>query len=737
MWPPRGSADSLGVFWRNATMVAALRSPTLWNALALGVAYYLGARVGSVFTPHPSPISPLWPPNAIVLGALVLTRPRTWPWLLAAVLPVHLALQLPSGTPWPMTACWFVSNSAEALIGAAVLRRLAPHPVRFDTFRRVVLFVLFGAILPAFLTSFLDVGFVRWNRWGAGAFWDLWRVRFLSDALAILTLVPAMVTWAHDGLTPLITAVRARALESTLLAAAVLMIGTVVLIGPASTVFTAPDALCLLLPVLLWSAIRFGPGGASTTLLAFTTLAICGMLDGEGPFVGGSISESVLSLQLFLILTYVPVLALSALVSERAGAEAEARRSEQVTARVNAALRASEERFAKAFWASPNAILIARQADGCIVEINERWQSQFGYSRAETVGRTIEEVGFFAESSDVDRFHALMASAGHVRELELDIRSRRGELLRAVVAAERVDLDEDASLIVQVRDITERRRAAHEVATLRQQLVHLGRVAVLGELSGALAHELNQPLTAIMANARAAQRMLRQETEPPTLDIAEMRAILDDIVADDRRAGSVIHRMRTLIRKGNAEPRDVIANDVVTEVLELAHSDLILREVSVATRLAPSLPPVPADRIQLQQVVLNLIVNACDAMGDNPPAERSLTISTRDEDCAVRLSVSDRGAGITSGSLEDVFEPFMTTKPHGLGLGLSICRSIVEAHGGRMWAVNNLGRGATFHVLLPRTRAAVPVTPAVVTRSTAAATNGGYRGFASARGDDR
>jgi len=126
-------------------------------------------------------------------------------------------------------------------------------------------------------------------------------------------------------------------------------------------------------------------------------------------------------------------------------------------------------------------------------------------------------------------------------------------------------------------------------------------------------------------------------------------------------------------------------------------------------------------------------------MADNPPSERSLTISTRDEDCAVRLSVSDRGTGITAGSLEAVFEPFMTTKPHGLGLGLSICRSIVDAHGGRMWAVNNLGRGATFHVLLPRTRATLPVTAAVVTRSTAAtvpATNGGYRGLVPARGDD-
>jgi C4-dicarboxylate-specific signal transduction histidine kinase len=285
-----------------------------------------------------------------------------------------------------------------------------------------------------------------------------------------------------------------------------------------------------------------------------------------------------------------------------------------------------------------------------------------------------------------------------VRELEIDMRNRSGEPLRAVLSAETIDVGGEPCLITLIRDITERRRAEHEIVAQRRQLAHLGRVAVVGEMSGALAHELNQPLTAILANARAAQRMLLRDR----VDGPELRAILDDIVADDLRAGAVIHRVRALIRKGDTGPQQVIANEIVSEVLELTHSDLIQREVRVTTRLSASLPTVPGDRVQLQQVVLNLIVNGCDAMADNPPSERMLVISTSDEGNAVRVSISDRGTGIAGDSVDAVFEPFVTSKEHGLGLGLAICRSIVNAHGGRMWAVNNPDRGATFHLLLPQ-----------------------------------
>jgi C4-dicarboxylate-specific signal transduction histidine kinase len=228
-------------------------------------------------------------------------------------------------------------------------------------------------------------------------------------------------------------------------------------------------------------------------------------------------------------------------------------------------------------------------------------------------------------------------------------------------------------------------------------------VALLGELSGAMAHELNQPLAAILANARAAQRMLAHDD----FDRVEVRAILDDIVSDDRRAGAVIQRVRALIRKDETRMHGVMPNDLVADVLDLAHSDLIQRSVTVVTRLSPTVPEVQGDRVQLQQVLLNLIVNACDAMADNPLDHRPLFVTTKAvAPDAIRISIADGGTGITVQPIDEVFQPFVTSKRHGLGLGLAICRSIVDAHGGRMWAVNNPGTGATFHVLLP----VVPVT---------------------------
>jgi PAS domain S-box-containing protein len=372
---------------------------------------------------------------------------------------------------------------------------------------------------------------------------------------------------------------------------------------------------------------------------------------------------------------------------------------EEVVGRVRTeqALRASEERFAKAFRASPDAISIARRPEARLLEVNERWEALFGYSRMEAIGRTLDDLQIFADAADRERFTSLMDMQGFVREMEFDFRDKDGTPLKGVLVAETVDVGGEQCLITMIRDITERRRAEQEVTMQRRQLAHLSRVALVGELSGALAHELNQPLAAILANARAARRML----DPGRFDAAELRSILDDIVADDRRAADVIRRVRALIRRDEAELQPVMLNELVGDVLDLAHSDLIERMVTVTTDLAKELPEIQADKVQLQQVVLNLIVNACDAMSSNPPADRRLSITTSNEGEVVHLMVSDFGTGITSEAVDSVFEPFVTSKENGLGLGLTICRSIVDSHGGRLWASNNDGPGATFHMVLP------------------------------------
>ena len=220
----------------------------------------------------------------------------------------------------------------------------------------------------------------------------------------------------------------------------------------------------------------------------------------------------------------------------------------------------------------------------------------------------------------------------------------------------------------------------------------------MGELSAALAHEMKQPLTAILANASAGQRLLKANGAAT----AELRAILEDIVADDRRAGEVIDHLRDLVKKDGAKPQVLSANAVVSEVLALVRTDLQHRGVVVSTQLCEPAPVVFGDRVQLQQVVLNLVINACDAMIHTPPGERLLVVSTAAHGDA-RIEIRDRGSGIAPDALTRIFEPFVTTKHDGLGLGLAICRSIVTAHGGHISAANNPERGATFVVSLPLT----------------------------------
>jgi C4-dicarboxylate-specific signal transduction histidine kinase len=248
------------------------------------------------------------------------------------------------------------------------------------------------------------------------------------------------------------------------------------------------------------------------------------------------------------------------------------------------------------------------------------------------------------------------------------------------------------------RDVTELKHAEREARIQRERITHLTRVAILGEFSGALAHELNQPLTAMMSDAQAAQILLAQN-EP---DISELAEIMDDIVANNRRARDVIAGLRKLLRGRTPEPTMIDVNDLVRSVLTLIRSVMIDRNIVVSTDLAGDLPAIRGDEVQLQQVLLNLIMNACDAIGANDASNRHVWLVTeRDSDRCIRLAVRDNGPGIDEAIHERLFEPYFTTKEEGLGLGLSICRSIIESHGGLLTFDDDHVPGACFEFVLP------------------------------------
>ena len=372
-------------------------------------------------------------------------------------------------------------------------------------------------------------------------------------------------------------------------------------------------------------------------------------------------------------------------------------------AQLAAQLRASEQRFRAVVEAVPSAILLVN-GQGMITLANGQAETVFGYQSAELVAEPVEML----IPERLRNSHAGLRGA-YAR----DPQPRAMGAGRALVACRKDgrEIPVEASLcpmptkdglfvLVSIVDITERRSVERTTARQRDELAHLSRVAMLGELSGSLAHELNQPLTAILSNAQAAQRFLAQD--PPRVD--KLAEILTDIVKSDHRAGAVIQRLRSLLRKEEAQRHPLDINDVVEESLRLMRSDLLNRQVAVSTDLADALPAVSGDRSQLQQVLLNLVINGCDAMRDQDTDRRLLVRTQTTVQGNVEVAVVDLGAGIDSADLERIFEPFMTTRAQGLGLGLAICRSIVEVHGGRLWASNNADGGATLHCELPAKR---------------------------------
>jgi PAS domain S-box-containing protein len=367
--------------------------------------------------------------------------------------------------------------------------------------------------------------------------------------------------------------------------------------------------------------------------------------------------------------------------------------------RAEQSLRESEERFRLMANSAPVMIWISG-VDRRYTFFNKGWLDFIGHTLEQELENGRAQ-GVHPE--DLDRCIETYRDAFHARQeftLEYRLLRHDGEY-RWVLDYGTPRIDAQGMFLGYIGsciDITDRKRSESESVKHRDELAHVTRVSMMGELAASLAHELNQPLTAILSNAQAAQRFLSGKAS----DVEEVREILSDIVEDNKRAGEVIRRMRALVKKEEFEFASLDLAELIQEIVSLVHSDAVLRSVSIRLEVDANLPRLRGDKIQLQQVLLNLLLNAFDAMKDCPMAEREVLVQAESDGAnMLHIAISDRGIGLTSDKLEKVFEPFYTTKREGLGMGLSISRSIIEAHGGRLWGENNQDSGATFSFTLP------------------------------------
>ena len=657
---------------------------TVFGILAGGACYYLATRIAWALCFPDSKVSLFFPPHAVLVSILLLVPTRHWwAYTLAAACSHFFATQQAHWPPLYALHCE-VFDAVKNVLAAAGIRLFIKSPFHRITLREAIIFVLIAVVIVPVGTAFWGAAFTVSNHFGTH-YWVEWRNLSISNGVTAIVLVPAILIGVHQLSTKGIKAAPGRILEACFLAVGLLAVGYVAFDRLPAGPDTSPALLYAPVPLLIWAALRFGLGGMSASMLVITILAIWGTMHGRGPFLTQTPAENALALQLFLLMAATPLMLLAVAIDDE-------RRSKE-------ALRVSEERMSLAVESAQLALWDWDLANDR-VWMTDEGRKFFGFEPGEpidhaTLAGRVHPDDRAARAAAIQ--HALATGGSYEAEYRIILPDGS---VRWIAARGRspshAGNDAPPRILGVSMDITRQKQADAEAQQQREELAHLSRVAALSALSGSLAHELNQPLASILSNAQAGQRFMSQD--PP--DLVELRAILADIVSEDRRAGEIIWRLRTMLRRGEVALQPVSVNESLEELLRLTRSDLIARGVAVSNLTAGDLPPAMTDRVQLQQVLLNLIVNACDAMESNPPEDRKLTLTTFIAQNELRIGVLDCGVGLPD-DVETLFQPFHTTKDGGLGMGLSICRTLVTAHGGRLWAERRAERGAAFYVALP------------------------------------
>jgi PAS domain S-box-containing protein len=656
--------------------------------LVVAVAYYVAAEAAFfVGTLSDDIFAPFWPPNTVLLCAFLFTAPNRWWTFIAAAFPAHVIAEYGVGMGTAAMLVAYVTNGMFAGGSAWILQRLLGSSPVFETTHNAAVYILTIAVGAAGVVA-IGGAFVPILSGGAlRDYWLYWQQWFASNALGSLTLAPIAIIVLNERrklwIRPTTQKQRLEALTICVALVAICAVAFKPNTFDIPRVYL-PALLYLPLPIVALSAIRFGARGAGLSILIVTMVLIWRALNGPGPFISSSPENTVFAIQVFLIALAVLVLLLGAAIDE-------SRHASRLT-------RESEERMAIAAAGADTGIWQYRSDTGDFW-LTDHCHEMLGLELNTKVTR--EDLIAAVHPEDRDGMKEVLHNLDRESVLEFRVPEMDGGVRWYRLRARPHERSEGEPVTVSglIANVTERREAEAEAARQRQEIAHLMRVSMLGELSGGLAHELTQPLTAILSNAQAARAMVAADA-PNFADIAE---VLDDIIAEDNRAGEIIHRLRNLLRKGESKFESIDLRELVLSTLRLLNSELIGRRVFADVDLPHDMASVSGDPVQLQQVLLNLILNAAEAMHDIPPARRKIFVrATTFDDDNVEVAVSDQGPGMPPSQIGQAFQPFFTTKKHGLGLGLAICSTIAKLHGGSIELANKTKGGLTVRLVLPK-----------------------------------